>query len=197
MRGSGGGHKWVLCLATASGKPTKPRDSAVAAGDQGGASTSRQTYGSPRVHAALTVNGDACGKHRVAHLMRQHGIGSCHKRKFRVTTNFKHTHPVAGNLLERQFTVAKPNRWWVSDITYIPTREGWLYLAVTLDLYHRKVMGWAMNRWMTQQLVIDAFMMAIENGKPGSGLSHHSDQGVQYACHAFRLYLKPLASSAV
>ena len=79
---------------------------------------SRQTYGSPRIHAALTANGDACGKHRVAHLMRQHGIVSCHKRKFRVTTNSRHTHPVADNLLERQFTVAKPNRWWVSDITY-------------------------------------------------------------------------------
>lgn len=151
---------------------------------------SRQTYGSPRIHADLQATGQACGKHRVAQLMRTHGIVSRHKRKFKATTNSRHTHPVAANLLKRHFTVPKPNCWWVSDITYIPTREGWLYLAVTLDLYHRKVMGWAMDRWMTQQLVIDAFTMAIKNGNPGAGLSHHSDQGVQYACHAFQALLK-------
>ncbi len=150
---------------------------------------SRQTYGSPRVHAELTVNGHPCGKHRVAQLMRAHGIASRHKRKFRATTNSKHSHPVAPNLLKRQFVVAAPNRWWVSDITYIPTQEGWLYLAVTLDLYHRKVVGWAMDRWMTQQLVMDAFTMAMKNGHPKQGLSHHSDQGVQYACKAFQARL--------
>lgn len=139
---------------------------------------SRQTYGSPRVHADLKGNGHSCGRHREAQLMRRHGMVSRHKRKFRATTTSKHTHPVAANLLKRQFTVAAPNRWWVSDITYIPTREGWLYLAVTLDLYHRKVVGWAMDRWMTQELVLDAFTMAIKNGKPGHGLGHHSDQGV-------------------
>jgi putative transposase len=151
---------------------------------------SRQTYGSPRVHADLNANGHACGKHRVAHLMRTNRIVSRHKRKFRTTTNSKHTHPVAANLLKRQFLVAAPNRWWVSDITYIPTQEGWLYLAVTLDLYHRKVVGWAMDRWMTQQLVLDAFTMATNNSRPGTGLSHHSDQGVQYACRAFQALLK-------
>lgn len=151
---------------------------------------SRQIYGSPRVHVDLKARGHVCGKHRVAQLMRQHGIVSRHKRKFRSTTNSRHTHPVADNLLHRQFTVPHPNRWWVSDITYIPTQEGWLYLAVTLDLYHRKVVGWAMDRWMTQQLVIDAFTMAMKNGKPGFGLRHHSDQGVQYAGHAFQALLK-------
>lgn len=150
---------------------------------------SRQTYGSPRIHADLKANGHACSKHRVAHLMRQHGIVSRHKRKFKATTNSRHTHPVADNLLYRQFAVAAPNRWWVSDITYIPTREGWLYLAVTLDLYHRKVVGWSMDRRMTQQLVIDALTMALKNGKPGPGLSHHSDQGVQYASQAFQALL--------
>jgi transposase InsO family protein len=151
---------------------------------------SRQTYGSPRVHADLNAQGHACGKHRVAQLMRTHGIVSRHKRQFKATTNSRHTYPVAENLLQRQFTVTAPNRWWVSDITYIPTQEGWLYLAVTLDLYHRKVIGWAMDRWMTQQLVIDAFTMALKNGRPGHGLSHHSDQGVQYACHGFQALLK-------
>lgn len=151
---------------------------------------SRQTYGSPRVHADLNAQGHACGKHRVAQLMCTHGIVSRHKRKFKATTNSRHTHPVADNLLQRQFRVTAPNRWWVSDITYIPTQEGWLYLAVTLDLYHRKVIGWAMDRWMTQQLVIDAFTMAMKNGRPGQGLSHHSDQGVQYACKVFQALLK-------
>ena len=151
---------------------------------------SRQAYGSPRVHADLNASGQACGKHRVAQLMRTHGLVSRHKRKFRATTNSRHAHPVAANLLKRQFTVAAPNRWWVSDITYIPTQEGWLYLAVTLDLYHRKVVGWAMDRWMTQQLVLDAFTMALKNGKPGPGLGHHSDQGVQYACQKFQALLK-------
>lgn len=151
---------------------------------------SRQTYGSPRIHADLNANGHSCGKHRVAQLMRKYGVVSRHKRKFRATTNSRHTHPIAENLLQRQFTVTAPNRWWVSDITYIPTREGWLYLAVTLDLCHRKVMGWAMDRWMTQQLVIDAFTMAMKNGRPRTGLVHHSDQGVQYACHAFQALLK-------
>ena len=150
---------------------------------------SRQTYGSPRVYADLNMNGHACGKHRVARLMRTYRIVSQHKRKFKVTTNSKHTHPVAPNLLNRHFAVAAPNRWWVSDITYIPTQEGWLYLAVTLDLFHRKVLGWAMERWMTQQLVLDAFTMAMTNGRPGRGLSHHSDQGVQYACKAFQTRL--------
>jgi transposase InsO family protein len=111
---------------------------------------SRQAYGSPRVHADLKAEGQACGKHRVAQLMRRHGIVSRHKKKFRATTNSQHPHPVAPNLLNRQFTVSAANRWWVSDITYIPTQEGWLYLAVTLDLYHRKVVGWAMDQWMTQ-----------------------------------------------
>ena len=150
---------------------------------------SRQTYGSPRVHADLNANGLICGKHRVAQLMRKHGIVTRHKRKFKATTNSRHTHPVAKNVLNRQFAVTEPNRWWVSDITYIPTQEGWLYLAVTLDLYHRKVMGWAMDRWMTQQLVIDALTMALQQGRPGRGLSHHSDQGVQYACKAFQALL--------
>jgi len=110
-------------------------------------SKSRKTYGSPRIHAELNESGHACSRYRVARLMRQNGIVSKHKKKFRVTTNSVHSYPIAENQLQRQFDVAKPGQCWVSDITYIPTREGWLYLAITLDLYHRKVIGWAMDRW--------------------------------------------------
>ena len=151
---------------------------------------SRKAYGSPRIHAELNANGQACGRHRVARLMRQHGIVSKHKRKFRVTTNSAHSYPVAENLLQRQFDAPEPGQCWVSDITYIPTREGWLYLAVTLDLFHRKVIGWAMDRWITRQLAIDALKMAIKNGCLKSGLIHHSDRGVQYASNGFQALLK-------
>lgn len=151
---------------------------------------SRKTYGSPRIHAELKASGRACGKHRVARLMRQHGIVSKHKRKFKATTNSNHFHPVAGNLLQRRFDVSGPGQCWVSDITYVPTREGWLYLAVTLDLFHRKVIGWAMGRWIARQLAIDALTMAIRNGHRKPGLIHHSDQGVQYASNEFQAALK-------
>ena len=153
-------------------------------------SKSRKTYGSPRIHAELNESGHACSRYQVARLMRQHGIVSKHKRKFRVTTNSVHSYPVAENQLQRQFDVSKLNQFWVSDITYIPTQEGWLYLAVTLDLYHRKVIGWAMDRWITRQLAIDALNMAIKNGCLESGLIHHSDRGVQYASNEFRGLLK-------
>jgi len=153
-------------------------------------SKSRKTYGSPRTHAELNENGHACSRYRVARLMRQNGIVSKHKKKFRVKTSSAHSYPVAENQLQRQFDVSKPNQCWVSDITYIPTRQGWLYLAVTLDLYHRKIIGWAMDRWITRRLVIDALNMAIKNGCLESGLIHHSDRGVQYASNEFRGLLK-------
>jgi putative transposase len=151
---------------------------------------SRKNYGSPRIHVELNETGHPCSKHRVARLMSQHGIVSKHKRKFKVTTNSVHSFPIAKNLLERNFYASDPGQCWVSDITYIPTREGWLYLAITLDLFHRKVIGWAMDRWMTRQLVIDALNMAIKNEHPKPGLIHHSDRGVQYASNEFQALLK-------
>jgi transposase InsO family protein len=151
---------------------------------------SRKTYGSPRIYAELNEMGHACSRYRVARLMRQHGIVSKHKKKFRVTTNSVHCFPIAENLLQRRFNVSRPSQCWVSDITYIPTLEGWLYLAVTLDLFHRKVIGWSMGRWITRQLAIDALNMAIKNGCLKSGLIHHSDRGVQYASNEFRALLK-------
>ena len=152
-------------------------------------SRSRKTYGSPRIHAELNESGHACSRYRVALLTCQ-GIASKHKRKFKVTTNSVHSYPIAENLLQRRFDVFRPGQCWVSDITYIPTLEGWLYLAVTLDLFHRKVVGWSMGRWITRQLVIDALNMAIKNGYFESGLIHHSDRGVQYASNEFQALLK-------
>ena len=151
---------------------------------------SRKTYGSPRIHAELNETGHACSRYRVARLMRQHGIVSKHKRKFKVTTNSVHSFPIAENLLQRRFDVLSPGECWVSDIIYVPTLEGWLYLAITLDLFHRKVIGWSMGRWITRQLVIDALNMAIKNGGLKSGLIHHSDRGVQYASNEFQALLK-------
>jgi len=101
-----------------------------------------------------------------------------------------HAYPVAENLLQRKFAVSRPGQCWASDITYVPTREGWLYLAVTLDLFHRKVVGWAMDRWITRQLAIDSLNMAVKSGYLRSGLIHHSDRGVQYASNEFQDLLK-------
>jgi len=151
---------------------------------------SRLTYGSPRVHADLKNKGYVIGRHRVARLMRENGVVSKHKRKFRATTHSKHNHPIAENKLQRRFSVSKPGQCWVSDITYIPTREGWLYLAVTIDLFHRRVIGWAMDRWINRWLVMRALNMAIKNGTLKPGLIHHSDRGVQYACQDFQALLE-------
>ena len=112
------------------------------------------------------------------------------RRSLGVTTNSNHSYPIAENLLQRQFDVSRPGECWVSDITYVPTLEGWLYLAITLDLFHRKVIGWAMDRWINRQLAIDALKMAFKNGCIGSTLIHHSDRGVQYASKEFRVLLK-------
>jgi transposase InsO family protein len=147
---------------------------------------SRGTYGSPRIHAALKKRGEACGLHRVERLMREAGIRSKMRRKFQKTTDSRHAHPVAANLLEQDFTTGAPNQVWVSDITYVATDEGWLFLASTLDLYSRKVVGWAMSESMPASLVEDALQMAIDLRSPPTGLIHHSDRGVQYAAHAFQ-----------
>jgi transposase InsO family protein len=150
---------------------------------------SRRRYGSPRVHAALQAEGQQVGRNRVARLMRRHGIAVRIKRRFRVTTDSKHSFPVAPNLLDRQFTASGPNKVWLADMTYIPTGEGWLYLAVVLDLFSRKVVGWAMRETMAQELTLSALQMAITNRQPGPGLLQHSDRGSQYAAHDYRRLL--------
>lgn len=142
---------------------------------------SRGCYGSIRVFRKLKKDGRRCGKNRVARLMRKEGIKSKRRRKFRATTNSRHSFPVAPNLLERNFDVDAPNKVWASDITYIPTDEGWLYLATVMDLSSKRIVGWSMDNQITRKLAIDALEMAIHQRKPQSGLIHHSDRGSQYA----------------
>jgi putative transposase len=137
-------------------------------------------YGSPRIYQELRGKKIACSENRVARLMRENGIQAKHKRRFRVTTKANPAHPVAPNLLNREFTAEKPNQKWTSDITYIRTKESWLYLAVVLDLFSRRIVGWAMSTRITSKLVIDALEMAIAQRKPEAGLLHHSDRGSQY-----------------
>jgi putative transposase len=151
---------------------------------------SRKTYGSPRILKALRALGFTVSKARVERLMKEFGIRSKVKKKFRITTDSKHDHPVAKNILSRDFAPQGPNMVWAGDITYVWTEEGWLFLAVLLDLFSRKVIGWAMNERMTKGLAISALRMAIENRKPGAGLVHHTDRGSQYACGQYRAILK-------
>jgi transposase InsO family protein len=122
--------------------------------------------------------------------MKELGIKAKTKRRFRATTNSKHNLPVAPNLLDQNFGVTEPNKVWASDITYIPTQEGWLYLAVCMDLYSRLIVGWSMGERITKQLVIDAFNMAAKNRSDIEGLIHHSDRGSQYASYEFQNILK-------
>jgi transposase InsO family protein len=150
---------------------------------------SRRTYGSPRVHQALQTQGEACGRHRVARLMREDDLKAKVKKRFKATTDSKHTLPVAPDLLQRDFAPSVPNQVWASDITYIWTGEGWLYLAVTIDLFNRAVVGWSMSHRIDRHLVIDALTMAIKRRGPGPGLIHHSDRGSQYASADFQALL--------
>jgi putative transposase len=148
-------------------------------------------YGAPRVLRDLRDDGFHVGQKRVARLMRREGLEGRAPRRFVRTTDSNHTYPVAPNLLQRQFDVhgVTPNRVWVSDITYIPTHQGWLYLAVVLDLASRRVIGWAMRDSLEAELALSALRMALAARKPEPGLIHHSDRGVQYACDAYRARL--------
>lgn len=147
---------------------------------------SKGVYGSPRVHAELVAEGVSVGRHKVAHLMRSARLRGCPKRRFRTTTQRDRNHPVAKNLLNQDFTAEAPNRRWAGDITYIPTRQGWLFLAVVMDLYSRRIVGWSMSRWSGRRLVVDALQMAIEGRRPAGPLIHHSDRGGQYSSDDFR-----------
>ena len=150
---------------------------------------SRQTYGSPRIWKDLLEAKVCCGKHRVARLMRQTGLRAVVGRRFRVTTNSKHALPVAENLLDQDFGVAEANVKWASDITYLRTGEGWLYLAVVLDLFSRRVVGWSMQASLDRSLVLNALQAALSLRQPGRGLLHHSDRGSQYASADFQTRL--------
>ena len=146
----------------------------------------REAYGAVKTWRALQAQGVACGRHRVARLRRQAGIEAKRKRRFRVTTQSRHSYPVAPNVLARRFVVGQPNQVWVGDITFVPTQVGWLYLAVLLDLYARKIVGWAMSHYIDRELVTDALSMALVRRRPKAGLIHHTDQGRQYATESYR-----------
>lgn len=150
----------------------------------------RRLYGSPRIHAELKKRGWQCSRKRVARLMRQAHLRSVRQRSPRVqTTDSKHAYPVASNLLDRQFEAQRPNQKWVSDITYIPTQNGWLYLAAVLDLFSRRIVGWAMSAHCDAALTQNALGMALSQRQPAADLLHHSDRGSQYAAHDYQALL--------
>ncbi len=149
----------------------------------------RKVYGSPRIHAILRRKGERCSLNRVARLMKEARIKARQKKKFKATTNSRHGLPVWPNLLDRRFHIAGPNQAWVSDISYVRTTQGWLYLAATLDLHNRQVVGWSMDKRMTSELVCDALKMAIKRRRPPVGLIHHSDRGRQYCSTDFQKLL--------
>jgi transposase InsO family protein len=144
--------------------------------------TSRQSYGSPRIQAALAAQGWSISRQRVVRLMAKLGISARSKRKFKVTTDSKHAWPIAENHLDRDFTTTEPDRVWVADMTYLWTTEGWLYLAVIIDLFSRRVVGWSMAEHMRTEVVLTALEAALGQCQPAlSGLLFHSDRGSQYA----------------
>ena len=150
---------------------------------------SRRTYGSPRIHADLEEEGFEVSRNRVARLMRENGIRARGKRRFRKTTDSDPDHRVAPNSLARNFEVEAPNKIWAGDITYLWTSEGWMYLAVFLDLFSRKVVGWALADHMRTDLVLEALLKALRDRLPGDDLMHHSDRGSQYASDDYRAAL--------
>ena len=147
---------------------------------------SRGVYGSPRIKAELADEGVSVGRHKVARLMRLARLRGCPKRRFRVTTQRDPRHRVATNLLQQNFSASAPNQRWAADITYISTHQGWLYLAVVIDLYSRRVVGWSMSRWMSRRIVVDALRMAVDARQPEGSLIHHSDRGAQYTSDDFQ-----------
>jgi putative transposase len=153
-------------------------------------------YGSPRIHAELAARGRACCVNTVARLMRGQGIAAKTAKKYRCTTDSNHDLPVADNLLGRQFNPAGAHEAWVADITYVPTREGWLYLAAVEDLYSRRVVGWSMADRLGSRLVVDALELAVQRRRPGEGLLAHSDRGSPYASEHYQRLLAGTGSRA-
>ena len=151
---------------------------------------SRKNYGSPRIFDALKKQGKSCSLARVERLMREHGVTPPRKRKFKRTTDSDHAHAIAPNLLDRDFTSPSPDRRWSTDITYIWTSEGWLYLAIVMDLFSRRIVGWAMRKTLARALVLSALRMALDQRNPESELLHHSDRGSQYASDDYQEELR-------
>lgn len=154
------------------------------------AQESRNSYGSRMIAKRLQAKGYAIGRYAARTLMKKCGVESKQRRRYKVTTNSQHTLPIVSNVLNRQFTVSKPNCAWVVDITYLWTLEGWLYIAAVLDLFSRRVVGWAMASHMRQTLIAAALQMALGRRQPEEGLLHHSDRGIQYASHEYQAMLR-------
>jgi putative transposase len=150
----------------------------------------RKAYGYRRIANELKSSGESCGKHKAARLMKKLNIKPLTKRRFKLTTDSKHSLPIYTNVLNRDFKPAQMNQAWTSDITYIETKRGWLYLAVVMDLYSRTIVGWVMDKQMTSELVIDALEMGISRRRIQAGLLLHSDRGSQYASHAYQALLR-------
>lgn len=149
-----------------------------------------QTYGSPRIYRKLRQQGYNCSKKRVERIMREVGLKSIHNKKYKVTTDSGHSLPVSRNIIEQNFNTTRPDQLWVTDITYIPTREGWLYLSAVMDVHTRKIIGWAMDKLMTKDFTIKALKMALKTRRPSTSLIHHSDRGSQYASHEYQEILQ-------
>lgn len=147
---------------------------------------SKGNYGSPRLHAVLVRKGRSWGRGRIERLMRKNGIRCRYSQKYRVTTDSRHKEKISPNLLQRDFSTTAPNKVWVSDVTYLWTKEGWLYLSATIDLYSRRVVGWSMSERLDTNLVVNSMRSAIEFRRARPGLIHHSDQGKEYASQGFR-----------
>lgn len=147
---------------------------------------SRGVYGARKIHRELIAQGEACGRHKVAQLMHEAGLKGCPKRRFRRLPEHPPSHPIAPNVLDQDFTAKRPNERWASDITLIATRQGWLYLAIVMDLFSRRIIGWAMDRYVGRHLVMEAMTMALGYRQPTASLLHHSDRGPQYTSDDFR-----------
>ena len=154
---------------------------------------SRGSYGSRRIAEQLNKEGHRVGRYKARRLMHQLGLKVKVSRRYKLTTDSRHSFPVAQNLVNRNFEVSSPNATWTADITYVWTLEGWLYLAVVMDLCSRQIVGWAMDRRMKKKLTLQALAMAYFRRKPAPGLIHHSDRGSQYACHEYQKRLKQYA----
>lgn len=157
---------------------------------------SRASYGSRRIMKQLQDEGHSIGRYKVRRIMRQMDLKAKTPKRFKLTTDSRHDFPVVANKLQRNFDVEAPNKVWTADITYVWTFEGWLYLAIVMDLYSRQIVGWAINKRMKKQFVLDALAMAYWQRKPSKGLLHHSDRGSQYACHDYRRMLETYGMEA-
>lgn len=177
-----GYYAWIQCPTSRR----KQHDNALQPHVRAAFQTSKQRYGSPRIHAELRAQGHCVSRKRVARLMRESGLRARPRRRFRHTTLSKHREPIAPNIVARQFEVTAPNQVWVSDLTYLPTLTGFVYLAVILDLFARRVVGWAVSDNLDATVAVTALQRALGIRPAPAGLVHHSDRGVHYACADYR-----------